>query len=249
MIAGRKDLVDRLLHRALPIVLGLGAVVIAFSAVAAVTADSDETVDRRADSSTVISPPADRRAARDETARPAATRPTAVPPATRTVAAELARPPRPTAPRPALVTDAKPAATPPPAPTPSSATESFVGVGAKLLLGSLLLAGLLVLAARYAKRLPLARFLPSTDGPIKVIGRSHLGPKGSLALIQVGGTTLLVGVTQTSIQALHSWDGSVSAAGGPGGERASGKGSPTAMATAVLPGQLRGLETRIGTRG
>ncbi|MBI4593702.1 MAG: flagellar biosynthetic protein FliO [Candidatus Rokubacteria bacterium] len=185
----------RLLYRGLPLVVPvtLVAVAVAFSTVAVVTPGAEETV----------------APAREERARPLPAKPTPVPPpAAKAVAADPAR----GAVRPAPVRAALPApgtemkaAAPAPrlAPPAPAATGSIVGVGAKLLLGAILLAGLLFAAARYAKRLPLGRFLPSADGPIKVIGRSHLGPKGSLALIQVGSTALLVGITQTSVQTLH----------------------------------------------
>ncbi len=127
---------------------------------------------------------------------------------------------------------------------PGAGAESLAGVGLKLLLGSLVLAGLLYGASRWLKRLPLARFLPGTDGPIKVIGRTHLGPKASLCLVEVGSTTLLVSMTGTTIQTLHVWpDG---ATGASGADRQGFK-APTAPA-APAPGQLRHLESRLTGR-
>ena len=123
--------------------------------------------------------------------------------------------------------------------------ESLAGVGLKLLLGSLVLAALLYAASRWLKRLPLGRFLPGTDGPIKVIGRTHLGPKASLCLVEVGSTTLLVSMTGTTIQTLHVWPDGATAT--PGTDRQGFKSSTT-TAAAPAAGQLRQLESRLTGR-
>jgi flagellar biogenesis protein FliO len=123
-----------------------------------------------------------------------------------------------------------------PASAPSGLSESLLGVGAKLFLGSLLLAGLLYGAAHLVRRMPIARLLPGTDGPIKVIGRTHVAPKVSLALVQAEGATVLIAVGPSGVQTLHTWT-----------ETAAGA-SPTAKTTAtaaVPPGQLRGLASRL----
>jgi flagellar biogenesis protein FliO len=117
-----------------------------------------------------------------------------------------------------------------------SAGESLTSVGLRLLVGSLLLAGLLYGAARLLKRMPLARLLPTADGPIKVIGRAHLGPKGSLCLVEVGPSTLLIGVTANAIQALHVWPEGADSAAAP------------AAARPAIPGQLKNLESRLTGR-
>jgi flagellar biogenesis protein FliO len=109
----------------------------------------------------------------------------------------------------------------------------------KLLLGSLILAALLYAAARGVRRLPIGKLLPSSDGPIKVIGRTHLGPKGTLCLLEVSGTTLLLAITPGGIQTLHVWP----EGRGPGADVPAAATGPRA---AALPGQLRGLETRLG---
>lgn len=128
------------------------------------------------------------------------------------------------------------AAQPSAAPTParSAADDSLTGAGARFLLGALVLAGLLLAAVRYAHRLPLARLLPSADGPIRVIGRAHLAPKGAVVLLQVDRRAVLVAVTPSAIQPLHAWD-------------VPADGTTLAAPGAVtLPGQLRGLEARLG---
>jgi flagellar biogenesis protein FliO len=121
--------------------------------------------------------------------------------------------------------------------------NSLAGVGLKLLLGSLVLAALLYGAARWLKRMPFARFLPGTDGPIKVIGRTHLGSKASLCLVEVGSTTLLVSMTGTAIQTLHVWPDGVT--GAMSADRQSFKVS---AASAPVAGQLRNLESRLTGR-
>ncbi|MBI3636627.1 MAG: FliO/MopB family protein [Candidatus Rokubacteria bacterium] len=144
------------------------------------------------------------------------------------------------APAPAVV----PAPTVAPAPAPS-AGDSLAGVGAKLLIGSLILVGALWAVARFAKRLPIAKFLPNADGPIRITARSHLGPRSSLALIEVGATTLLVAMTGGGIQTLHVWSDGVSEGTG---SRAGATPVPGAPRVAV-PGQLRGLQSWLGGRG
>lgn len=128
-----------------------------------------------------------------------------------------------------------------PPPTGRAATDSLTGVGLKLLLGSLLLALLLYGAARVVRRLPVARLLPTAEGLIKVIGRTHLGPKGSLCLVEVAGTRVLLAVTATAIETLHVWAANDEASAAP--PAAGGRPAP-------VPGQLRGLENRLaGRRG
>ena len=90
--------------------------------------------------------------------------------------------------------------------------------------------------------MPFARFLPGTDGPIKVIGRTHLGSKASLCLVGVGSTTLLVSMTGTAIQTLHVWPDGVT--GAMSADRQSFKVS----ASAPVAGQLRNLESRLTGR-
>ena len=128
-----------------------------------------------------------------------------------------------------------------PSPAKSTSTPSFLSAGGTLLLGSLVLVGLLYGASRLMRRLPIGRLLPSADGPIRVIARTHLGTRESLCLIEVGPSTLLVAITQQSIQTLHVWpDGVRAAAPTPPGS----PGSPRPSA----PGQLRSLAARLSGR-
>src|SRR5687768_10089604 len=96
---------------------------------------------------------------------------------------------------------AAPAAPAAPAPI---ATPSLIGAGNRLLVGSLILAALLFVASRLVRRMPLGRLLPRSDGPIRMVSRTHLGPKASLCLIEVESTTLLVAIAGEHISALHT---------------------------------------------
>jgi flagellar protein FliO/FliZ len=130
-------------------------------------------------------------------------------------------------------------------PRASAAPASpLVSSGGRLLLGSLVVAGLLWGAAVLVRRLPVSRFLPRADGPIRVVGRTYLGAKESLCLVEVGPTTLLLAVTGTTIRTLHVWpEGLASPAGArehTGIERA------TREAANVFPGQLEGLRAWVG---
>lgn len=243
------------------LIVALAAGVASFAPVGVRMAAS-QTTETTTDNAAAIEPPASRppvsgedTARPAESARPAVSRPSAVPPrptdargnaaANRGMAKEMPRPvTKPTAsPMAAVAPAAEPAskATPPAAP---SVSDSVLGVGAKLLLGSLVLAGLLYGASRVLKRMPIARLLPNADGPIKVIGRTHLGPKASLALIQADGATILVAVTAQGVQALHTWTAGGTGAAAP--ERPGYKASPATPSLPVAPGQLRGLQNRLG---
>jgi flagellar biogenesis protein FliO len=130
-----------------------------------------------------------------------------------------------------------PALEPTPVPPKPAPAPSFLSTGGTLLFGSLVLVGLLYAATRVMRRLPIGRFLPSADGPIRVTARTHLGARESLCLIDVGPTTLLVAITGQSLQTLHVWPDGVNAAARP------------VAAPVAVPGQLRELAARLsGTR-
>lgn len=124
--------------------------------------------------------------------------------------------------------------------TPDS--TSFLGAGSKLLVASLALAGLLYLAMRVVRRLPISRFLPSAEGPIRLVARTHLGSRESLCLLEVGTTRLLVGISAQGMETLHVWP-----------ERAAGSDASLGAAPAAsrstfdirVPGQLRALQARV----
>jgi flagellar biogenesis protein FliO len=148
--------------------------------------------------------------------------------------------------RPAAV-EAEPAATAPaptpapaaaPAPAPPAPAPSIMSAGGTLLLGSLVLVALLYGATRLMRRMPIARFLPSADGPIRIAARTHLGARESLCLVDVGATTLLIAVTAQSIQTLHVWPDGVKTAPSP-----NPLGGPGLRPT--VPGQLRDLAARL----
>ena len=245
----------RPLRRGLPLILVVisAAAAIAITSATGRTADH-EAVEASAESTPAIEPPAPRRAAparsempRPETLRAESSRaesgrsatpttPRVSRPQARPSSAEILRTPVAVA----VEAPAKPAASE----AKGSLGDSLLGVGAKLLLGSLLLAGLLYGAARLVRRMPIAKLLPGADGPIKVIGRTHLGPKASLALVQTEGTTILVAVTPSDVRALHAWEGPAATGTTPldRQSKTSREGLPTA---ATLPAQLRGLANRV----
>src|SRR5262245_8390532 len=151
-----------------------------------------------------------------------------------------ARPPAVETPEPTVTTPAPApvAPAPQPSPAPTVAPPSFTSAGGTLLLGSLLLVGLLYAAARLLRRMPIARFLPSADGPIRIAARTHLGARESLCLVDVGTTTLLLAVTGPSIRTLHVWPDGVRTAPVP--SQFAGPG-----ASPSVPGQLRALAARL----
>ena len=158
-----------------------------------------------------------------------------------------ARPPAVETPEPSVATPASSAPAPVqpsvvpapvPSPAPTVAPPSLTSAGGTLLLGSLLLVGLLYAAARVMRRMPIARFLPGADGPIRIASRTHLGARESLCLVDVGTTTLLLAVTGQSIQTLHVWPDGVRTA--PASPQFTGPG-----ASPPVPGQLRALAARL----
>ncbi len=156
------------------------------------------------------------------------------------VAGESRRAPAPpalTAPAP---TNPAPAAATPQPLTGTPDSTSFLGAGSKLLVASLALAGLLYVAMRVVRRLPISRFLPSADGPIRLIARTHLGSRESLCLIEVASTRLLVGMSAQGMETLHVWP----EAGASETHRTSSSPSRSAFETRV-PGQLRALQGRV----
>lgn len=121
-------------------------------------------------------------------------------------------------------------------------STSVLGAGAKLLVASLALAGLLYLAMRAARRLPISRFLPSTEGPIRLVARTHLGSRESLCLLEVGSTRLLVGISAQGMETLHVWPEGVTGT-------AVSATAPTAVRSFETPGQLRALQARLPGAG
>lgn len=127
-------------------------------------------------------------------------------------------------------TSRTPASSPAAAPVPAS--SSFMQPELRLLLGAAVLGLLLWGASRLLRRLPIARLLPSAQGPIRVVARTHLGAKESLCLIHVGSTSILLAITPTAIHTVHVWPDAAPA----------GVPAPPGEAPAV-PGQLRNLQS------
>ena len=105
---------------------------------------------------------------------------------------------------------------------------------------SLVLVVVLWGVTRLMRRLPIARFLPGAQGPIRVVTRTHLGAKESLCLIEVGATSILLAVTAQTIRTLHVWPQGVALP--PAREAGGATASRTAPETGPLPGQLRNLQ-------
>lgn len=124
-------------------------------------------------------------------------------------------------------------------PAGPSLTSSFLRLG----LACLAIVALLYGGSRLLRRLPLSRFLPGGDGPIRIEGRTLLGPKEYLCLVRVGARTILIGVTAGRIMPLHAW---------PEAELAAERGGRREVAElergAELPVQLRSLHARLGAR-
>ena len=113
----------------------------------------------------------------------------------------------------------------------------------RLGLACLAVVALLYGGSRLLRRLPLARFLPSGDGQIRIEGRTLLGPKEYLCLVRVGSRAILIGVTAGGIVPLHAW---------PDAELPAERGGRREVAElergAELPVQLRALQARLGAR-
>jgi flagellar biogenesis protein FliO len=126
-----------------------------------------------------------------------------------------------------------------------SSSSSLTGAGLKLLVGSVAMAALLYGAMRLVRRLPLGRFLPGTEGPIRVTARTYLGAKESLCLVDVGPASLLLAVSGQTVTTLHVWPEGldVTPAGTTRPETAW-----TPPAPPPLPGQLGALQARLRGR-
>jgi flagellar biogenesis protein FliO len=113
---------------------------------------------------------------------------------------------------------------------------------AKMLVGSLLLAALLWGVTRLVRRLPVARYLPGAQGPIRVVARTHLGARESLCLVTVGPTSILLAITAQSIRALHVWPAGVGTSPSGGGDTPPTNLSAPPAVPPQVPGQLRNLQ-------
>ncbi|MBI4610317.1 MAG: flagellar biosynthetic protein FliO [Candidatus Rokubacteria bacterium] len=98
------------------------------------------------------------------------------------------------------------------------------------------------------RRLPLARFLPGGNGPIRIEGRTLLGPKEYLCLVRVGTRTILIGVSAGRIVPLDAWPEAEVATGGvPAPTAWVGRGqADEPEGNPHLPTQLRSLRARLG---
>ncbi len=90
----------------------------------------------------------------------------------------------------------------------SPATEVATGSGyGELLIGSLVVLGLVCLAAWVVVRFGLRRlWTPRPGGVLDVLARVPLEPRRSLYVVEVGGKTLLVGTSEMGLTVLSELD-------------------------------------------
>jgi flagellar protein FliO/FliZ len=139
---------------------------------------------------------------------------------------------------------------------PDSGGAALAASPWRLILACLVAAALLYLGSRILRRLPLARFLPTGDGLIRIESRAFLGAKASLCLVRVGTQAILVGVSAGRMVPLHAWH----EADAPGARQSShrplassapapeARGAWGSESSAELPAQLRSLGARLGGR-
>ncbi|VTU26845.1 Flagellar protein FliO [Variovorax sp. PBS-H4] len=89
---------------------------------------------------------------------------------------------------------------------PAPAAEAAPALGASGLLqaglGMVLVLGLIFLCAWLARRFGLPRF--GGSAPVKVVGSTMVGQRERVVLVEVGDTWLVLGVTASQVNALHS---------------------------------------------
>ena len=90
----------------------------------------------------------------------------------------------------------------------ATAAQSATGSGyGELLVGSLVVLGLVCLAAWVVVRFGLRRlWTPRPGGVLDVVARVPLEPRRSLYVVEVGGKTLLVGTSEMGLNVLSELD-------------------------------------------
>jgi flagellar protein FliO/FliZ len=83
---------------------------------------------------------------------------------------------------------------------------SVVGMVGRLLVSLVVVFGLMALAARAARRRGLTGGGTSATSRIEVLARQGLGRTSSVQLVRVAGRTLVLGVTEQSVQVLGEAD-------------------------------------------
>lgn len=92
-------------------------------------------------------------------------------------------------------------------PVPLFAAESTVQTSTAAALLQTLLALAVVLGVLYAFLWVLRRYAPAhggAQGIVKVVGGAMLGPREKVVVVEVGDTWLLLGVTSSQINTLHT---------------------------------------------
>ena len=136
--------------------------------------------------------------AADTTAAPVASAAPAAPPVAPAVAPSAAAAPAPSAATPLTLHSAAPA----PKPLTLAPTNDGMGIGTKLLLVLGIGAGV----AFYLKKKKAARPGAVVPAKIDILARTSIGVRSQLVVIEVEGTRLLVGMTQSAIQTLAVLD-------------------------------------------
>ena len=80
---------------------------------------------------------------------------------------------------------------------------SFAALALRMVFSLAVVVGLLVLAARFARRQGLAGVRPSADwAKVEVLSRQALGRSSMLAVVRVTGRVMLLGVTEGGVELL-----------------------------------------------
>jgi flagellar biogenesis protein FliO len=80
---------------------------------------------------------------------------------------------------------------------------SFLALGLRVIVSLAVVVGLLVLAARFARKQGLAGLRPTADwARVEVLSRQTLGRASQVAVIRVTGRVLLLGVTDQGVRVL-----------------------------------------------
>jgi flagellar protein FliO/FliZ len=131
---------------------------------------------------------------------------------------------------------------------PAPAAEAAPAVGASGLLqaglGMVLVLGLIFLCAWLARRFGLPRFGGSSL--VKVVGSAMVGQRERVVVVEVGETWLVLGVTASQVNALHSLPAQALPAASPAPAAALGS---SARAVDLFAQKLReslGIQTRPG---
>jgi flagellar protein FliO/FliZ len=83
---------------------------------------------------------------------------------------------------------------------------SLLELASRMVLSLVVVLGIMVLAGKVLKRRGLAPSRGGVTGRIEVLARQGLGRSSSVQLVRVGGKTLVLGVTDTTVSVLSEAD-------------------------------------------